>query len=131
MFILLAQLYFVGSDAVSLGVAAGAISQEQIIRVSSYALLDSALPWIWVTGLIAFGISVYRAQVFPKAAGMLLVLLGLIQPFAASFLFVRIIYAACYFAVWAWLGWDLYSKAAIQSNELPEVQQSAIVNVTR
>lgn len=119
VFIMLAQIYFVGSDAVSLGVAEGVISQEQILQVPSYALLDSILPSIWVTGLLTFGISIYRAEVFPKYAGVLLILLGLIQPLAGSLAIVRPIYAACYFAAWAWLGWDLYSKAGLQESELP------------
>lgn len=115
--IMLAQMYFVGSDAISLGVASRVISQEQILQVPSYALLDSILPWIWVTGLIAFGISIYRAQVFPKYAGVLLILLGLIQPLAGLLAFTRAIYAVCYFVAWAWLGWALYSNPGIQREE--------------
>jgi len=121
--VLLAQLYFVGSDAVSLGVAAGVISQEQILQVPSYVLLDSVLPWIWVAGLIALGISIYRADVFPKYAGMLLILLGLLQPLTGLLVFVRPLYAVFYFIAWTWLGWDLYSKAGTQKGEQPGMQQ--------
>ena len=131
VFIMLAQMYFVGSDAVSLGVAAGVISQEQILQVPSYALLDSALSWIWAAGLLAFGISIYRAEIFPKYAGVLLILLGLLQPLAGSLAIVRPMYAACYFAAWAWLGWDLYSKAGIQGDEPTRIQQDASAGVSR
>lgn len=129
--IVLAQIYFVGSDAVSLGVAEGVISQEQLVQVPSYALLDSILPWIWVTGLLAFGTSIYRAEVLPKYAGVLLILLGLIQPLAGSLPIVRPIYAASYFAAWAWLGWDLYSKAGTHEDEQPRIQQGSAANASR
>jgi hypothetical protein len=117
VFLVLATLYFVASDAVVLGVAAGVISAEQIAQVPSYALADSILLWIWVAGLIAFGISIYRAQVFPKYAGVLLVLVGLLQLLTGPLAFTRPIYAICYFIAWAWLGWALYSKAGTQSND--------------
>jgi hypothetical protein len=123
--IMLAQMYFLGSDAVSLGVAAGVISQEQLVQVPAYAVLDSILPWIWVAGLLAFGTSIYRAEVFPKYAGVLLILLGLIQPLAGSVAVVRPIYAACYFAAWAWLGWDLYSKPDTRRDQQAEILASA------
>jgi hypothetical protein len=119
--IMLAQMYFLGSDAVSLGVAAGVISQEQLVQVPAYVLLDSILPWVWVAGLLAFGTSIYRAEVFPKYAGVLLILLGLIQPLAGSVAVVRPIYAACYFAAWAWLGWDLYAQADTRRDQQAEI----------
>lgn len=131
VFIMLAQMYFLGSDAVSLGVAAGIISLEQIVQAAPYALLDSILPWVWVAGLLAFGISSYRAEVFPKYAGALLVLLGLIQPLTGLLAFTRPIYAACYVAAWAWFGWDLYSKAGMQIDEPSPIQQGATVNTSR
>ena len=117
--IMLAQMFFIGSDAVNLGVAAGVISNEQIAQVPAYALSNSIMQWVWVAGLLSFGISIYRAQVFPKYIGALLVLLGLIQPLTGSLAFTRPIYAICYFAAWAWLGWILYSKAGSQRAGLP------------
>ena len=121
-----AVLFFIASDAVSLGVAARVFSEEQIAQVSSYTLSSSILSWVWVAGLIAFGISIYRAQVFPKYAGALLVLLGLIQPLTGPLPFTRPIYAACYFVAWAWLGWKLYANASIQSAEQPGEHRSGM-----
>lgn len=126
--IVLANLYFVASDAIGLGVAAGVISYEQIAQVPSYALADSILPWVWVAGLLAFGTSIYRAHVFPKYAGLLLLLMGLIQPLTSPLAFTRPIYAVCYFVAWAWLGWALYSSAGLQKEEQPVTRQSAIPN---
>ena len=111
------NMFFVGSDAVDLGISVGAISDEQISQVPSYTLSSSIMPWIWVAGLIAFGISIYRAQMFPKNAGVLLMLLGLIQPLTGPLAFTRPIYAICYFVAWAWLGWALYSNAGMQRDE--------------
>jgi hypothetical protein len=129
--IMFAQLYFVGSDAVSLGVAAGVISAEQIAQVPSYALLSSVMPWGWVAGLLAFGISIYRAQVFPKYAGVLLLLVGALEPLTGLLAFTRPIYAACYFVAWVWLGWELYSKAGIQNDEQQTTRQGATVHANR
>lgn len=131
IFIMLAQTYFVGSDAVSLGVSEGVISQEQILQVQSYVLLDSMVPWVWVAGLLAFGISIYRAEVFPQYAGVLLIVLGLIQPLAGSLAFIRPIYALLYVTAWAWLGWDLYAKASTQADERLGLQHGAAANTGR
>jgi hypothetical protein len=131
IFIVLANIYFVASDAIGLGVAAGVISYEQIMQVSSYVLADSILPWIWVVGLLGFGISIYRAQVFPKYAGMLLLVLAIVQPLAGPLAFMRPIYAVCYFVAWAWLGWELYSKAGMQKSEQHAVRQGAAATPLR
>ena len=129
VFIILATIYFVASDAIGLGVAAGVISYEQLAQVPSYALADSILPWIWVAGLILFGISIYRGQVFPKYAGVLLLLVGLLQPLTGALAFTRPMYAICYFVAWAWLGWKLYSNAGIQKDEQQTARQGAAAQV--
>ncbi len=129
--LMLASLYFVGSEAVSLGVAAGAISNEQTAQVSAYSLANSIFPWFWTAGLIVFGISIYRAQVFPKYAGVLLILTALIQQLAGPLAFTRPIFAVMAVASWAWLGWELYSKAGIQSDQQQTIHQGAIANANR
>jgi hypothetical protein len=131
VFLVLATIYFVASDAIVLGLSAGAVSEEQITQVPSYSLADSILPWIWVAGLIAFGISIYRARVFPPYAGALLILVGLIQPLTGPLAFTRLIYATCYFIAWAWLGWALYSKAGLQIDEQQSTRQSVIADARR
>ena len=112
-----ARMYFAASDAVSLGVLAGVISNEEIAQVPSYALSSPIMPWVWAAGLVIFGISIYRAQVFPKYAGALLVLVGLLQPLTGPLAFARPIYALCYFVAWAWLGWILLMDKGIVSRE--------------
>jgi hypothetical protein len=123
-----ATIFFVASDAIGLGISAGVISDEQIAQVPSYSLSDAIMPWIWVAGLIAFGISIYRAQVFPKYAGALLILVAMVQPLTGPLAFTRPIYAVCYSVAWAWLGWELYSKAGIQKEEQQTDRQDATVH---
>ena len=112
-----ARMYFAASDAVALGVLAGVISNEEIAQVPSYALPSSIMPWVWVAGLIVFGISIYQAQVFPKYTGALLVLMGLLQPLTGPLAFTRPIYATCYFVALAWLGWILLTDKSVVSRE--------------
>jgi hypothetical protein len=115
--LVLALLYFVGSEAVGLGVAAGAISLEQTAQVPAYALSDSIFPWFWTAGLILLGISIYGAQVFPKHAGALLVLLAFVQQLTGPLAFTRPIFAVTAVASWAWLGWILLRDETVVSWE--------------
>src|SRR5262249_21205033 len=115
--LVLSIMYFVGSGAVSLGVAAGVISNQQTGQVPAYALASSILPWFWVAGLILFGISMYRAQVFPKYAGALLVVYALLQQLSGPLAFTRPIYSALAFAAWAWLGWLLLTDKRVVSQK--------------
>jgi hypothetical protein len=107
LLLVVATLFFVGSYAVSLGVVAGAFTNEQIAQVSTYTLVTSIMPWIWFAGLIAFGISIYRAGVFPKYAGVLLVLFAIAQQLTGYVSFIIPVFAVLSFVAWAWLGWAL------------------------
>ena len=77
------------------------------------------------------GLSIYRAQVFPKYAGALLVLLAFVQQLTGPLAFTRPIFAIIAVALWAWLGWSLYSSADIQKNEPQTAQQVAVVSSSR
>jgi hypothetical protein len=121
----LANLYFIGSGAVGLGVAAGAITSEQTAQVAAYSLADSIFPWFWTAGLILFGISIYRAQIFPRYAGVLLVLLAIFQQLAGPLAFTRPIFAVIAVASWAWLGWALYSNPGMETEEPQTARNSA------
>jgi hypothetical protein len=116
--LVVATMFFVGSYAVSLGVAAGAISDEQIAQVPAYALSLSIMNWIWFAGLIVFGISIYRAQVFPKYAGALLVLVAVVQQLTSLVDFAAPIFAISSVVAWAWLGWILVTGKRVGSREL-------------
>jgi hypothetical protein len=129
--LILASLYFVGSEAVGLGVAAGAISSGQITQVPAYSLADSIFPWFWTAGLILFGISIYRAQVFPRYAGTLLVLTALVQQLTGPLAFTRPIFAVLAVTSWAWLGWTPYAKAYRQNDEQQAFPHSVPMNASR
>jgi hypothetical protein len=107
------RMYFAGSTAVSLGVLAEVMTNEEMARVPVYALSSSIMPWVWASGLIVFGISIYRAQVFPKYAGALLVLVGVLQPLTGPLAFTRPIYVACYLVALAWLGSTLLTDKSV------------------
>jgi hypothetical protein len=113
--LVVATMFFVGSYAVSLGVAAGVISNEQLARISAYAVSSSIMPWIWFAGLIAFGVSIYRAQVFPKYAGALLVLVAVVQQLTSFVDVAAPIFAISSVVAWAWLGWSLLSDRHVVS----------------
>lgn len=110
-------MFFVGNYAVSLGVAAGVISDEQIAQVPAYTFSLSIMSWIWFAGLILFGISIYQAQVFPKYAGALLVLVALLQQSTGLVGFVAPIFAISSVVVWAWLGWALLTDKSVVLRE--------------
>jgi hypothetical protein len=123
--LMLAQAFFFGSYAVSLGVAAGAISAEQIAQISSYTLSTSLMNWIHFAGLIALGISISRAGVFPKYAGALLVLVALVQQLTSFVDVAAPIFAILSVVAWAWLGWALYSNPGMQPEALQTARQGA------
>lgn len=115
--LILALSFFIGSEAVSMGVVAGIISYEQIAQVPAYALPSSIMPWIWFAGLIVFGISIYRAQVFPKYAGALFILLAFVNKLTGPLAFTRPIFAILSFVAWAWLGWILLTDKRVVLEE--------------
>ncbi len=112
-----ATMFFIGTYAVGLGVAAGAISNEQIARVSAYTVANSVAPWLWFAGLIVFGVSIYRAQVLPKYAGILLILLALVQQLTGPLAFTRPIFAILSSVAFGWLGWALRTNRSVVSRE--------------
>jgi len=102
-----ATMLFVGNYAVTLGVTAGAITNEQIAQVPAYTLLTPIMPWLWFAGLIVLGFSIYRAGVFPKYAGVLLMVMAILQQLTGTLPFVIPVFAVLGTAVWGWLGWAL------------------------
>lgn len=97
----------VGFQAVLLGVSAGAFSNQQLAQVQSYAFASTLLTGFLVLGEIVLGASIYLAQVFPKYAGALLVLVGVLHFLTGPLAFTRPIYAICSVAAYIWLGWIL------------------------
>src|SRR5215208_135824 len=99
----------IGFWAVQFGVSAGVISDAQLAQVSSYALGSAILLWSPELGEVAFGISILRAQVFPKYTGTLLILVGVLHYLTGPLAFSLPIYVILSVVVYAWLGWLLTS----------------------
>jgi hypothetical protein len=110
-------MFFIGNYAVSLGLAANVFTNEQIAQVPAYVLPIAIMPWIWRVGLIIFGVSIYRAQVLPRYAGVLLVLQVIMQQFWGSLAIAAPIVAVIVFVVWTWLGWSLIRENSVVSPE--------------
>ncbi len=107
----------VGSLAVQFGVQAAVISNEQLAQVPAYALSDTIQTWSLIAGEIVFGISIYRAQVFPKYAGAFLALVGILHELTGLLDFTIPIYIICSFVAYAWLGWILLTDKSLVSQE--------------
>ena len=99
----------IGFWAVQFGVSAGIISDAELAQVSFYALGSTILIWSVNLGEVVFGISMLRAQVFPKYTGTLLILVGVLHYLTGPLAFTLPIYAILSVVVYAWLGWILTS----------------------
>jgi hypothetical protein len=115
--LMLGNIGFIAVEVVGLGVTAGAVTEAQIAQVPSYAVVEPMVFWIYVAGEIIFGISIYltyRAREFPRYAGVVLALAGLIQPFTGELTFVtQPAFAILSFVAYAWLGLTLLSYKSI------------------
>lgn len=114
-------LYF-GNYAVTLGVVAGAFTNEQIAQVPAYNALLPVMPWLWMAGLILFGVATYRAGVLPKYAGALLALMAVLQRLIGVAPFVLPIFMVVSFVAFAWLGWALLrGNRALSPEAVPAI----------
>lgn len=112
----LATMFFIGSYAVNLGVVAGAFTSEQVAQVSAFNLAVTIMSWMWFAGLILFGLSIYRAGVLPKNAGVLLIVVAIVQQLTGWVGFLAPVFTILSVVVWAWLGWALLrEKRAVAS----------------
>ena len=112
-----ATMLFIGNYAVTMGVVAGAFTNEQIAQVSTYTVLLAIMPWLWMVGLILFGFATYRAQVLPKYAGALLAVTAVVQQLTGIAPFVQTIFAVLSFVAFAWLGWALLRGNRVVASE--------------
>lgn len=115
--LVVATMFFIGNYAVTQGVVAGLFTTEQTAQVPAYAFATAVMPWLWVAGLVLFGIATYRAGVFPKVAGALLVLLAIVMPFNGLSI-VAPIFAVLSSVAWGWLGWALFTDGRAVSREV-------------
>lgn len=75
----------------------------QMAQISSFATLDLIAIWGFRLGAIIFGVGIFRAGIFPRWAGILLLLAGVTHIFSAI-TGVLYIFAALLSVSWGWLG---------------------------
>lgn len=110
----------VGIEAVGLGVVAGVFTEQQLGHVPSYGMVSAILLPLLIAGEVLLGISIYRAQVFPKYAGALVVLVGVLHLLTFFVAFTAPIFAALTFVTYVWLGWMLFTgKGMISPEPMP------------
>jgi hypothetical protein len=98
------SLAAVGFQAVQLAVAAGAVTAAQLAQVPSYDVGNTLLIAFLVAGEILFAVSIYRAVVYPKTAGVLLGVVGILHYLTGPLAITRPIYALLSVVAYAWLG---------------------------
>lgn len=121
------SLAAVGFEAVGFGTAAGVFTQQQLTQVPAYAIGTFLLTAFLVSGEIIFGISIYLAHQFPKYAGVLLALVGVLHYLTGPVALTRPVYAILSVAVYAWLGWALYrGGSAVSLEPAPTTPEAAL-----
>lgn len=98
------SLTAVGYQAVGFGTAGGVLTQQQLAQVPAYAIGNFLLTAFLVPGEILFGISIHLARVFPKYAGILLAVVGVLHYLTGPVALTRPVYAILSVVVYAWLG---------------------------
>jgi len=116
--LVVATMFFIGNYAVTMGVAGGLFTSEQTAQVPAYAFALAVMPWLWLAGLVVFGIATYRAGVFPKYAGALLVLLAIANQFNGLAI-VAVVFSVLAPVAWGWLGWALLSEGRGVARKAP------------
>jgi len=105
-------LYLVYSEG-RLALAVGFISQaqaDQLPQFPALALLDPLATWATALGTVIFGLGVFRAGVFSRWAGAMLVVVGMTT--VVEIRAVEYLWAALSVLAWAWIGWALWTGQA-------------------
>lgn len=102
--------YLVNSEG-RLALAVGFISPAQAAQLPQFAalaLLDPIATGATALGTALFGIGIFRAGVFPRWAGLMLVAVGAMTVIEIPV--VEYLWAALSVAAWAWIGWALWAS---------------------
>lgn len=105
--LVLSLMLIVGNVTVGLEMAAGVITGEQIAQVPGFVLADMISTWTFVLGLVALGLSIVRSQVISKFAGVLVIVVGLLNALTGMIELAQPMYTIGAVVAWAWLGWTL------------------------
>jgi hypothetical protein len=91
----------------------GLISEAQLAQaaqITSFTVLDRIGNISIILGWIIFGFGVIRADVFPRWAGMLMILAGVVM-FVRDYFIFEYLFAVLSTAAYGWLGWSLWTNS--------------------
>jgi hypothetical protein len=104
--------YLVYSEG-RLALAVGFISQaqaDQLPQSPALALLEPLATWATALGTLLFGIGTFRAGVFPRWAGLMLMVVGVTT--LTEIRAIEYLWTALSVIAWAWIGWSLWLSQA-------------------
>ena len=110
---ILGLLYSFMDSERRLALRTGLVTQEQLLKgseISSLAFLQTAGNVFIILGWIVFGIGVIRSGIFPRWAGILMILAGVFMVVRDFFIF-EYFFAVLSSLAYGWLGWSLWNKA--------------------
>ena len=82
----------------------------QAAQIASFAVLNIIGNAAIVLGWIVFGLGVIRSDIFPRLAGILMILAGVFMVIRDLFIF-EYFFAVLSSLAYGWLGWSLWNKA--------------------
>ncbi len=111
--LLMVGLMFYLMDSVGdLGVLTGLLTQTQLDQagqINSFIVLGAIANWSLNVGTIIFGYGTFRAGVFPRWAGILLLFVG-VAIILRDIPGVESMFAVLSVVAWGWLGWALWTN---------------------
>jgi hypothetical protein len=110
--LIIGLVFYLMDSASEMALLTGALTHaqlEQVGAVGSLRVIGAIANWSFNVGAIAFGYGTFRAGVFPRWAGILLLLVGVVIIFR-DIPGIEYIFAVLYFVAWGWLGWALWTN---------------------
>lgn len=110
--LIIGLLFSLINSAGQMAITTGLLTEVQLDptqQISSFVALGKIDDWAFISGAILFGYGTFRTGIFPRWAGILLLLLGVASIFR-DITVVEYIWAALSLAAWGWLGWALWAN---------------------
>jgi hypothetical protein len=109
---MIAMIFMIVSNAGEMLIITDILSPIQVSQMdqnSSIVALGLIETWGFSLGAIIFGYGIFRAGIFPRWAGILLLLVGVTHIFW-DIATVFYLYAALLSVSWGWLGWAFWKN---------------------
>lgn len=88
------------------------VQMEQALHIGSFVVLQAIGNVSLILGWVLFGFGVVRSGMFPRWAGILMILTGVTLIIRDSFFVFEYFFAIFSSAAYGWLGWSLWNKAS-------------------